>query len=711
MVSTKRLSLLGFVLAAIACGRAFDADDRNAALTSSGPATSSSSSSTQAPVPDASAGAPDSAPPFADPTRPPPVSDGPDGPATCLLAETIPAPICENAFCWQNPLPQGADINAAWVDGSELWAVGGRTLLHFDGQTWTGASVEGTSPNVDDGIHALAGDTLTKTLYLASGRSLIAQPASLAKDAPQTIIGLPSDAPKYGPIDTLWYDGDGGLYVDIKPGWMESTEDVPFHRYDTRTGTWTSIPTNGRFVRGITGSGPNDIWAVGTGSLIIHWDGAVWTEVDSGTSPVYNLQLKGVAKVQDTLIVVGSEGTEFVPGAATILELGPSGWKRWLPYSFDFSLLSNIAVLGERVFVAGGSTDIYRLHRRRVLERDPVTKTWSDVCLSPNSLPLHSIVSFGSTVWAFGERGSMFERDSSGAWTKRYDDRKVSGNLGSLTGDPQKPSDLLVQETQGGPIYRWTPNGFVGDFSAGALTARIVGRTDTALWAMTDRVLTRNNGKWEEVAFPYPPSGKYSWLATASNAGDLVVVERASPVINVPPSEDCIFHYKHDGAWSTLPLAKCASTPWLAPNGDVWAFGFVPACAAPCKLSGGQWVSYAAEFADEGGASVNIHSAMQRGAGPLFFLGNVGTGSAKRDYVFSLVGGSWSRTQVTPLWAFDATATDAWAIDTVGLLHRNAASGSWEAVKTPIYPHRLLAAPDGHVWLGTSDWRLLKREN
>jgi len=48
---------------------------------------------------------------------------------------------------------------------------------------------------------------------------------------------------------------------------------------------WSKVPSGTTNVlNGVWGSAPNDVWAVGWGGLIVHWNGSVWTSVSSDTA-------------------------------------------------------------------------------------------------------------------------------------------------------------------------------------------------------------------------------------------------------------------------------------------------------------------------------------------------------------------------------------------------------------------------------------------
>ena len=71
--------------------------------------------------------------------------------------------------------------------------------------------------------------------------------------------------------------------------------------------SWAAGTTDGtRALRGVWGSGPSDVWAVGDGGGVLRWNGTVWAPVDSGT----DLDLYAVwGSGPGNLWVAGQKGT------------------------------------------------------------------------------------------------------------------------------------------------------------------------------------------------------------------------------------------------------------------------------------------------------------------------------------------------------------------------------------------------------------------
>ncbi len=119
-------------------------------------------------------------------------------------------------WCWEDPLPQGNNLNAVWGSGTnDVWAVGEKgTILHRVNGTWLQVS-SGT----------------TNDLYAIWGTS----------------------------ATNIWAVGDKGTILH-----WDGVRWAPSPGY-----TGTSAP----FYR-ISGTGPNDVWTTGGW----HWDGTSWTQ-------------------------------------------------------------------------------------------------------------------------------------------------------------------------------------------------------------------------------------------------------------------------------------------------------------------------------------------------------------------------------------------------------------------------------------------------
>jgi hypothetical protein len=104
-------------------------------------------------------------------------------------------------------------------------------------------------------------------------------------------------------ISALWSaPASGDLWAVGTDGWP-----LVLRRH---AGRWTKLPTpqiEGHLMS-IWGARDDDVWAVGTKGLILHWDGTAWTREDSGVGE----QLSSIHGAGGTAWIVGDRGTVLV---------------------------------------------------------------------------------------------------------------------------------------------------------------------------------------------------------------------------------------------------------------------------------------------------------------------------------------------------------------------------------------------------------------
>ena len=161
-------------------------------------------------------------------------------------------------------------LGSEWVIGpDDAWAVGhDGTLLHWDGSTWSNVespsrlfllSVAGTGPRDAWAVGVSLVD-FSGVILRWNGETWSDASMGMVING---MLGVWSSGPADG-----WAVGTGILHGDGT--------------------TWTSVtyPTaaTNALLYGVWGSGPSDVWAVGQGGTILHWDGAAWSSVASGTT-------------------------------------------------------------------------------------------------------------------------------------------------------------------------------------------------------------------------------------------------------------------------------------------------------------------------------------------------------------------------------------------------------------------------------------------
>jgi len=154
------------------------------------------------------------APPANDPSKAATVTAGPATPGICSA----------DGYCWENPVPAGGMLTAAWASGPNdaYVAGGGGRILRFDGTVW-------------------------KTEVEPDGRAWV---EGLWGSGPDDVIAV----------------GDEGMIRHRKGGKWQS-EDV--EESNSFSAVW--------------GSGPADVFAVGDNGVVFHFDGKAWSGQTTGT--------------------------------------------------------------------------------------------------------------------------------------------------------------------------------------------------------------------------------------------------------------------------------------------------------------------------------------------------------------------------------------------------------------------------------------------
>lgn len=182
-------------------------------------------------------------------------------------------------------------MNVAARAPNDVWAVGGEpsfgVVRHFDGTTWSDVPVPSGVPLLDWAMPWAADDALvvgsSGTVLRWNGLEL--ELVTSGTDA--NLWGVWGASP-----DDAWIVGGSGF---------SGSSPVLLH-YDGDHVEPVTLPAIQRsnvfaFYK-VWGSGPRDVWVVGQSGVVLHYDGATWTE-----------QLVGVS---DDLIAVWGTGPEHV---------------------------------------------------------------------------------------------------------------------------------------------------------------------------------------------------------------------------------------------------------------------------------------------------------------------------------------------------------------------------------------------------------------
>jgi hypothetical protein len=165
--------------------------------------------------------------------------------------------------------------------------------------------------------------------------------------------------------------------------------------------SWSPVPSGTAYpLRSIWGAGPSDVWAVGAGGTTIRWDGSSWTPVSIGTT----FDLFGVWCVGRDAWVVGDQGT--------VRRWQDGAWTEWSTGIREFYDL--YAVAGESIFDL--TTRVWVVGEMGTVLRWVDGTDWSDLSIeTPETLRAIHLLS-DDDAWVVGDDGTAFHWNGS-AWT------------------------------------------------------------------------------------------------------------------------------------------------------------------------------------------------------------------------------------------------------------------------------------------------------
>jgi len=282
-------------------------------------------------------------------------------------------------------------IQDLWGRGpSDVWASGFFGLvLHYDGTAWTRR--DGVVPG---NLYALAGGGGSELWALESQPNAMPPLQRVLRGdgtsfEPVNVGALPDEIPRrlfaVGPGD-LWlvgrigedrlessgaarhYDGNdwslvgSGLGDNLVGAWGTAREmffvgttgggsfGVTAHWVD---GTWAESDYPDPILIDVWGSSGSDVWAIGTGTEALHYDGSSWLGVDVGTSDASTILQRIWGSGPNDVWAVGYRGYAGSPATGVIVHFDGVSWS--LREDFPVEPLYAIWGSGPDDIWAGGS--------------------------------------------------------------------------------------------------------------------------------------------------------------------------------------------------------------------------------------------------------------------------------------------------------------------------------------------------------------------
>jgi hypothetical protein len=208
---------------------------------------------------------------------------------------------------------------------SNLYLVGRScTAVLWNGSAWAPTSIPGCTGNQD--LMSITG-TATSNVWVSGTMGNVEQFTSSWQNRSQgnpdywdTYTASATDAYAIGTLGTIQHWNGTTMTADTSgttqtlaaitsPAageyWIVGAAGVTLHKVGAGSWTLVQAPT-ATFLYDVIATSPTDLWAVGSGGLILHGDGSSWTQV---TSPTTNT-LRSIAKVPGGgLLAVGTAGT------------------------------------------------------------------------------------------------------------------------------------------------------------------------------------------------------------------------------------------------------------------------------------------------------------------------------------------------------------------------------------------------------------------
>lgn len=494
-----------------------------------------------------------------------------------------PREICSSAWCWQNPLPQGAALHHVFGFDNERWAVGDAgTVLRSPGDFWarmqapTSQPLRGGWPDGADGVW-LVGDENT---VLRWRRGVFTEvPPPLQQGRRRHLASAWASA---GDLWTVGSEEGAGVLLHYAGSWQE-----------------VAVPA-GPPLLAIHGGGAGagaEVWAVGEGGRALRLVGGRWQSVDSGTTQalraVWRLSPDEVwaAGQGCTLVRFRSGRSELMPrpdvsGPCDLAALWGSGPKDlWAAGAGDvvlhwdgdrFVLRYSGSVEGHLAGLHGEGGQVWAVGALGTLLR------WNGLTMVPESRGAGRALrrvfagsdgSGGDDVWAVGMDGTILRNRGSG-WSGA--DSPVLNDLYGVWGNG--PNDVWAVGARGVSL-RWDgaqwaivnleggPYGFLaGAYGFGPSNTWLFGEGVALQVDSTTGMVTRR----ASLTGPVPVT---LWGAWGAQPNDLWFVGATGSNGQINLTGGVLFHQLNGAFQPPQMVEQLLLGVWGLSARDIWAVG------------------------------------------------------------------------------------------------------------------------------------------
>jgi hypothetical protein len=523
-------------------------------------------------------------------------------------------PVCRAdgvTWCWESPRPTGESyISLAGSGLDDLWALTASAALHFDGKAWSVTMIGG-----------FYGATLW----------------SAGRDDVWLAGGYPSENPAVARPSIWHWDGRA---------WTVSAR--------------AEIPDDIYWMNGIWGSGPSDIWATGEGShgVLLHYDGARWTEARLGDlDPTPLLYAIGGTGPDD----VWTSGARTADGEYWRFHFDGRAWQR--------EILASDPRFYARKISGTAPDDVWLSGPNSLLHFDGASWTPMAVLAPPGGGGLSPLALGRADVWAYG--ASWFS----------------TGTLHHFDGSSWKaltppPADYL-QEDLGSSgfvdMVGWSGKGVVAAGNRGRLAA------------------LGCDGTWRSVTARVTNADLLAVWALASD--DLWAVGRGGVAL-----------HRDGNGWTPVATGTSADLQalWASGPHDVWAVG---SSGTAIHWDGLRWTAHPTGIEDP------LTAVSGSDPANVWAVANAMTASGSRVAALRFDGQSWSTARTsTDLREYEYGSVAVFAPDDVwvGGMHFDGHAWSYTRLSSSVL---LSARAPDDIWAAVplrwiyhydgSDWMLV----